>query len=400
MARLLGEPLYSVFWFRRGRTALSLATVKSILVVRLDELGDVVLFTPFLRELRRNAPQAWIGLVVKPAVRNLVELCPYVNQVFTFDLESDNGRWPPLTRHWRTLKFGWRHCWSRRLDLAISPRRTADAKRGIFLMYFSGANWRAAYTWSNSINEQGRPQGEDALLTHPFQCRAGHHEVEDNLQFLRLLGGDVKSPALELWITNDEKRFGDTEILALGENNRRPVIAIGPGAFAPERIWPLENFLSVAQFSVQELGSRIVIIGGADDKIRGETIARQVGSRCLNLAGQTTFRQTAALLSKCSVFVGNDSGPMHIAAAMSVPVVEISSYPRGGWFDHPRSPARFGPWQVPKIILQPEQSLAPCQGFCAATFPHCITQVSVEQVRQAICQLLVSTGSCPAPTCS
>ena len=385
-AYLIGEPLFLAFGFRRNSFALSLGMVKRILVVRLDEIGDVVLLAPFLRELRHNAPYAWIGLVVKPAVFNLVELCPNVDQVLTFDLQTADCRWPRLTGHWRGLKFGWQHGWGRPIDLAISPRQTADAARGLFLMYFSGARWRAAFSETATDGSTASIKRENKLLTHPFHCTGGQHEVEKSLEVLSHLGSRAKSSTLELWTSEQDQQFAADVFSKNNLTKVMNIIALGIGAGCPNRVWPADRFAELAKWLEQNLQARLIVIGGGSEIKAAELI--QQSSHAISMTGKTTLRQTAAVLERCTLFIGNDSGPMHLAAAAGVPVVEISCHPRNGLLDHPRSPVRFSPWQVPTVILQPEHALGSCCGFCAASAPHCITQIQVENVTDAVITLL------------
>jgi hypothetical protein len=88
------------------------------------------------------------------------------------------------------------------------------------------------------------------------------------------------------------------------------------------------------------------------------------------------------------MFCGNDAGPMHLAAAAGIPVLEVSCHPRGGDDLHPNSPWRFAPWGVPHRILQPEIHLDECDIGCQASVPHCILEVSVDSVIRAMASLL------------
>ena len=117
-----GETLFRIKGFRRSVEPLPrLQDVKSVLVGRLDErIGDFVLMTPFLRELRRNASQAWITLLVTPAVAELAVLCPYVNEVLVWDRVS-RGACRSLRRYWQVLRLSASHLWARRFDLALLP---------------------------------------------------------------------------------------------------------------------------------------------------------------------------------------------------------------------------------------------------------------------------------------
>src|SRR5512141_888224 len=116
-----------------------------MLVVRLDEIGDVVLMSAFLRELRRNASDASITLVVKPGTRELVERCPYVNEVLPFDWGA-SGRMATLRLRARAAAMARKELWPRRFDLALHPRWDADYYQASFLTYFSGAATRVGYS--------------------------------------------------------------------------------------------------------------------------------------------------------------------------------------------------------------------------------------------------------------
>ena len=110
----------------------------------------------------------------------------------------------------------------------------------------------------------------------------------------------------------------------------------------------------------------------------------------INVVGKATLRQTGAFLKRCHLYVGNDAGPMHLAVAAGVPVIEISCHPLDGSQWHPNSPKRFGPWGVLHRVLQPLNALVPCSEGCIADRAHCILDISVEQVKQAISSLLSS----------
>jgi heptosyltransferase-2 len=113
----------------------------------------------------------------------------------------------------------------------------------------------------------------------------------------------------------------------------------------------------------------------------------------VNLAGTTPLPVVAAVIARSVLFVGNDSGPMHLAAAARVPVVEITCHPHSGGLEHRYSPARFGPRPGPAAILQPAVPAAGCGPSCSALEPHCILATSVEEVVLAGTQLLSAVPS-------
>ena len=384
---LAGEPC---FWLmgRRGKSRPSdLAQVKRVLVVRLDEIGDVLMTTPFLRELRQNLPNAWITLVVKPNVRNLVERCPYVNEVITYDWNVSR---PPgaLWRHYKALRLAWQHLWKRRFDLAILPRWDADYYDATFLLYFSGAPWRVGYSERVSREKHQRTRGYDRLLTHLLDDRSLKHEVERNLEVIRHLGGTVQEDRLELWTAEEDEAFAQTLLSQHGVRDHELVIAFAPGAGAPKRLWPVERFAEIGSWLRDEYGSRFVLIGGADEEHLGDALERSLGPCAVNAVGRTTLRRAAALIRRCRLFVGTDSGPMHLAAAVGVPVVELSCHPRSGASWSRNSPLRFRPWGVEHTVLQPTAPVPPCMDECVAGTAHCILGITVEEARTAVAERL------------
>lgn len=371
-----------------------LLQAERVLVVRLDEIGDVVMTTPFLRELRRNLPEAWITLVVKPQVHELVDICPYVNEVLTYNWEV-NGRHEALRRHWRAVRLAWCQLRQRRFDLAILPRWDADSYHGTFLLYFSGAARRIGYSEQVNAHKRRANQGFDLLLTHPLKEGDLKHEVQHNLDVIRYLGGQVLDDKLELWLSREDEAFAEQ---FLGEKRVEPdemLVGLAPGAGAPKRIWPVDRFGELGLWLQQRYGARLLVVGGPGEEPLGKELERKIGSNVVNAVGRTTLRQTGALLKRCRIFVGNDAGPMHVAAAVGIPVVEVSCHPKSGSPWNANSPLRFGPWRVSHKVLQPQLARHPCLRECIAQHAHCILNVTVEEVKSAITEQL-SEAQCRA----
>jgi heptosyltransferase-2 len=351
-----------------------------ILVVRPDGIGDVVLTGPFLRELRRNHPHALITLVVNPDAFNLVEICPYVDRVLTLRLAPTTRWWHPLSRRATTLLFAWRYLRPARHDLAIAPRWGADLYEASSLIYFSGAPYRAGYSERSSETYAGRATGYDHFFTSVVDDRSVKHEVQRNLDLLSSLGMRSEDIGLELWLSDEDQGVAN-EIIAPGGSV--PLVALGLGAGSPRRIWPLEGFAQVGQW-LMERGAGLVLVGGPDDERLAKDFQRRLGGSVIDVTNKVTLRQTVALLGRCSLFCGNDAGPMHLAAAAGVPVVEVSCHSRQGDDLHPNSPKRFGPWGVPHRIARPQAPADGCVAGCRMESPHCILRVNADAVIAAI----------------
>lgn len=369
----------------------SLASLRSVLVVRLDEIGDVVMTTPLLRELRREAPRAWIGLVVKPAVANLVERCPYVNEVLTFDWAAG-----PSRRLARALQLSSERLWSRRIELALSPRWDYDGYGAALLMYASGARWRVGYSERMVPPARREVPGLDRLLTRPIETSGRQHEVERALGVLRALGGGAVSDRLELWLGDEDRADAQRLLASRGLDQSPCLVALGPGARVGRRRWPAASFAALAHGLQREHHAEFVVLGDASDAVVAAELEASLGPRALNAAGVTTLRQAAALLERCRLYIGNDTGLMHMAAASSAAVVEISSHPASADRAALQSPARFGPWTPRAAIVQPAAAEPPCVDQCEADDAHCIRRVTVEAVAEAVRRLLASGGGAPA----
>jgi heptosyltransferase-2 len=385
VAGAIGGPLYALAG-RRAPKRAALDGLHAILVVRLDEIGDVVMTSPFLRELRRNAPDAWITLVVKPETVSIVEHCPYVNEILTYDWRAA-GRAVALRRHLRALSLAADRLWGRHFDLAILPRRDADYYHATYLAYFSGATRRVGYSESATPRKKLLNPGFDSLLTESLSPAGVKHEVEHNLDVIRFLGGNVEHTGLEVWLHPSDRAFAAKFLEEHYVANGAEVFALAPGARLPKKQWPVSRFVEVAQRLHSEYDARLVVVGGPDDRPLAERLRSEVGPSIVNAVG-TTLRQTAALVERCRLTVTNDSGPMHLSAAVGSPVVEISWHAQEEDVERLESPERFGPWGVAHVVVRSRHSLPPCRGACESDRPHCILQVTVDQVVEAVRALL------------
>jgi heptosyltransferase-2 len=353
----------------------------------LDEIGDMVLTTPFLRELRRNLPDAWITLLVKPAVYNLVEICPYVDEVLTYEWKAQ-GWFSQLQRHMLALMLAWKHLWRHRFDLTVLPRWDVDYYHATFVAFFSGAPWRVGYSENVIDHKRLLNDGYDRLLTHVLSDNSLKHEVEHNLNIIRFLGGKIKEDRLELWVSPEDEAFAEHVLSLHGVRDGELLIAFGPGAREPKRVWPLANFVEVGTWLKRKYNARILVVGEQGERALGQELKRQIGEAAIDIVGHATLRQTFALLKRCQLCVNNDGGVMHMASAAGLAVLEISCHPRNGSVFHRNSPSRFGPWGVPHLILQPDTALEPCSEGCSCARAHCILGVDVEQMKEAVVALL------------
>lgn len=403
--RALGAPYLPFFvgktalWLlgrgpNRGQTLPS--SFERILVARVDGIGDAVLMSPLIRELRYNFPLAWITWVVCPLVHNLVEHCPHVNEVLTCSRDYSPFFYP-VKAQWRAIRLARSHLWKRRFDLAICPRWGADTSAAPFLAFYSGASWRQAY--SERVNEDRRKhnRGFDRLFTHVLGCTSVKHEVEHNLNMLRYLGGTISSTSLELWLSTEDEEWAAKRLEDRAESSNRLSIGFGIASALRRRMWPTARFIHLGARLKAKHACRIILLGGAAQESEAEKIERALGADVLNLVGKATLRQCGAILKRIDLFVSHDSGLMHIASAAGIPVVEISCHPKSAPPDHTNSPELFGPRTNLYRICRPNLPLAPCKHGCESFDAHCILGVTVDEVESQVSFLLNSPQHPPSP---
>lgn len=343
----------------------SFGTAQRLLVLKLDEIGDFIMSTAFLRELRRNAPRAEIVLVVKPAIFNLAETCPYVNRVLIFDWDASRHLFPVLGRQWRGLRLAMTRLRRRHFDVAFIPRWDADTYHATQLAVYAGARAIVAYSEKCTAIKRVVNRGYDRLVSCVIPPTADSgHETERSLAMIERCGGVVASSALEIWPTEDDRSFARAN-LAEGW----VYVAMATGASKSIKCWPRERFGELAVWLTEKYRLKVVLFG-----LKTDPALENVAS----FLGQTTLRQAAAMFARCVLYIGNDSGLKHIAAAVKTPVIEISPFRRGGAPNHPNSPVRFRARDVNQRVVQPP----PGVGECA------IEEVTLDAVKTAVEEML------------
>ena len=364
---------------------IDLKSLRRVVVIRLDKIGDVVMTTPFLRELRRNLPEAHITLLVNSMVYELMKHCPYVNEVVDFGT-LEQGALSLIKSPIKSFMLS-RHLRKSHYDLAIVPRWDTDFHQAVFTAYLSGATWRVGYSERVIAHKAWNNKGCDRLLTHRIYDSSLKHEVERGLGMITYLGGNVENNKLELWSQPEDELSVDKILEGLGDKNC-VVFAICPGAAVRKREWPVANYIELGKRLMHSYRCKIGIIGGKKDLALGKGLKRQLGNQAINLMNAMTLRQTYTFLKRSQLYIGSDTGPMHLAAAANIPVLGIFCHPKSGTVFSDNAPERVGPWTERTAVLQPTLPLLPCTLQCNAAFSHCITQITVTQVQDSVRQLL------------
>ncbi len=340
----------------------------NVLVVQTAFLGDIVLTTPLLRELRKAHPSARIVALTTRLGAAALDGLPYLDEILTVDKRARGRGVGETLRVAARLR-------RQRPDLAFAAQRSF---RTGFLLRASGAQVRVGFS--------GAP-GSWAY-TAKVAWEPSSHAVRRYLELSAPAGGrpDLADPRPELAVTERAAERVASLLCAAGIAERDPVLAVAPGSIWGTKRWPAEGFASVVRAgAAREL--RAVLTGSADERALCLRVAELSGSPALVLAGETSIQEVTALLARSRALVTNDSGPGHVAAAVGTPVVAIfgPTIPGFGY-------APFGPEH--RIVEHPALDCRPCDRHgprvCPLAHHRCMHEVAPERVVAALDEILAS----------
>jgi heptosyltransferase II len=362
---------------------------RRILVRGVNWLGDAVMTTPALQRLRERFPQAHITLLTHEKLAALWQPHPSLDASIAFS--PGEGPWSVAGRL-RALDFQAALVLPNSLRSALEvwlariPRRIGLAR--------PGCNWLLTHRVSprpGQIRMSRRSAGEvrrlirlsaDKPPSAAHRPEAGKaHQVHDYLHLAAAMGASPETLPPRLEIRPEEVQEARQALLP----GHPPVLlGLNPGAeYGPAKRWPARNFAAIARGISGKLGNCLwLALGTAGDWELCDQIAREAEGRVLNLAGKTSLRQLMALLKLCRVVLTNDTGPMHVAAALGTPVV----VPFGS-----TSPELTGPGLPGDSRHRLLKSGAPCSPCFRRECPidfRCMVGITVEQVFKAVWQVV------------
>jgi heptosyltransferase-2 len=345
------------------------AEPEKILVLRYRFIGDTILTVPFLRNLRRAKPDAYIAWVVAPGSADVVKGIPYVDDLLYWDPVRSYADSRGTHRTFGDKLAFIRDLRRRRFDRVYVLKRSLSSA---IIAWLTGAGKRIGFD----------TEGRGFLLTRRVPYRHDRHEVENFLEVLRADGVPVTDDYLEAWLSPEERTFAADFLARQGVAENDTIIGIHPFAANQTRAWHEDDFIVLANLLQAKYRARILLFGGAGDAALGEYCRERIVPAPLMAVGSTSLRQTMALLARCDLLICNDSGIMHLAASLDRPMVALFG---------PQSPVKFGPWGQKCQLVYKGFPCSPCkQKFfqeCEPSprmKPACMEDVSVAEVLEAI----------------
>ena len=352
--------------------------IHKILIRATNWVGDAVMTMPALEAVRENFPSADITVLARPWVIPLLETHPAINRVIPYSrgngIGDDYLEIFRVVRRIRELHF----------DLAILFQNAFEAA---LLTFLGGIKNRVGY------NTDGR----GFLLSHRVRRRDDimkGHQVEYYLGILRGMGweAEIKDPTLFV-DPNEDERIGRL-LRTHGIERNDFLMALSPGAiYGPAKRWPSERFALIGDWAVERWGAKVLIMGSEREKDIGAEVTDAMKQPAWDLSGMTSLGGAMALINRCQFFVTNDSGLMHVAAALHIPLVAVFGS---------TDPVATGPRGSYARIVKHETDCAPClKPECPEDY-RCMLGITPEEVWQEMEDLrrrnvLNETGSVRRP---
>ena len=330
---------------------------RRILVRAVNWIGDAVMTTPAMGRVRGAFPAAEIVVVANPLVAELFAHHPYCDRVIVFDKKRHHAGIVGFLTFCRLLR-------RERFELAILLQNAIEAA---IMAVLALIPYRAGY----------RTDGRGPLLNMGAPARDSKHGLHHVDYYLSMLddlelSGEQLQP--QLYLEPTEQQWA-ADLLSGG-----PWLAINPGAaYGSAKRWIPERFAAVADTLAQEYGLKIVLTGGPAEAEIGADIEKSMKHRPRNLIGQTSVRQMMSVLERCSLMVTNDSGPMHVGAALGVPIVAVF-----GPTDHTTTSPRTSNCR----IVRHDVFCSPCMLRQCPIDHRCMVGVTAEKVIAAARELL------------
>jgi ADP-heptose:LPS heptosyltransferase len=356
-------------------------TIEKILVIKLDHLGDVLLTLPAIRRLRDLFPEAEITALVGSWGRSLMERELCVDRVLTYDLYHASSSRPPRVLMANDRQAVWDLLSHHGFDLAIDFRREVNTRDFVRL---SGARYTVGFA-----HDQECPWLTVAVPWDPYVPRRQprRHLAYDAIRVVEMLALAWEADVVPAVTATAEEHESVRQLLrALLPDASGRVVGIHPGAGRDLKRWPAERFARLADLAQERLGAVVVLFAGPGEEALAERILQHMDRRAdvISLVGRLTIGQLVAALPYCDLFVGNDSGPTHLAGAAGIPTLGIYS----GMIEA----SQWAPLGRNAAAIHRGMLCAPCYVSEARQCPYqlaCLEKISVEAVWEAAVRMLL-----------
>jgi heptosyltransferase-2 len=327
--------------------------IDRMLLISLSCIGDVILTTPVMKSLKDNFPGAKLTVVTGPTASPLLSRHEWVDAICVYENRGRHAGFRGAMLFVRELRGA-------HFDLAVDLRNTA-------FPYFLHSRHRIAAHRAHIRNQNVKSR----------------HAIDRHLDVLELAGIHPTTRRIYVTIPADVEKRVLEKMRPLGlADPPKSAIAVYPSAGSPYKLYPADKLLAALDSLSGGAELCFALIGSAADRDVCESVARGIGGRAANLAGELDILETGALLRNCRMLISNDSGPMHLAVAVDTPTVAVFG---------PTNAERYGPRGEMHRIVWHREPCNPCK-FPDCGRDTCISDVPPESIAAAACELLNSNG--------
>ena len=335
---------------------------KKILIMRTDRLGDAILSTPAIANLRKFYPDSYIAFLCRPYTKDVVEGNPYLDEIIIYDKNKEHKS------IFSSIKF----CLSLRKKNFDTVFILNPNNRSNMLAFFAGIPHRIGLN---------RKMGH--LLTQPIEDKKHEgkkHELEYTLDILKEAGIPITEKQTYFPIKKESEKRIEELLLANGIKNNDFVV-IHPSASCPSKRWMLDNFIKLSRLIKEKTKLKVIIISSKEEKKFAEELTKE--ERVIDFRGILSICDIGVLLKQSKLFVSNDSGPVHIASSLNVPVISIF-----GRNDPGLSPMRWKPLGEKSFYIHKAISCKKCLAHNCINNFRCLRSIEPEEVFALIRKIL------------
>ena len=343
---------------------LNSKNIKRLLIRSTNWIGDAVMTTPAVRAIRKNFPDTEISILAKPWVAPVFESSPYIDNILIYD---DAGKHKGLLGKLRLA----RELKEYRFDAVILLQNAIEAA---IIAFFAGIPCRIGY------NTDAR----GLLLTHSVPCTPQIKKIHQTGYYLGILQGvGLKTDGLNLDLVVAEKyqerAFEILNQYGISRNDR--LVGINPSAtFGSAKQWFPQRYADLADRIKEVFRAKIIIFGGPGDRELGREISQMMQHQSIDLCGKTDLQEAIALINMCNLFITNDSGLMHVATALDVPLIAIFGS---------TNPITTGPKGLNSRIVRVPVECSPClKPECPKGHLKCMNQIDVDMLFDVVKEIL------------
>jgi heptosyltransferase-2 len=343
---------------------IDVKNIRKLLIRSTNWIGDAVMTTPAVRAIRKGFPNAHISILAKPWVAPVFENSEHIDRLLIYDGERRHKGVLGKFRLARDLKKYY-------FDAAILLQNAFEAA---LIAFLAGIPLRIGYS----------RDARRLLLTHAIPCTheiKTKHQTEYYLNILHEIGIDQDNRDLYLKLNQGDRFRAEKILLKQHLSLDEKIIGINPGAtYGPAKQWPADRYAHLADRILAFSEARVIIFGGPGDKILGQKMSGKMQHRPVDLSGKTSLGEAMALIERCQLFITNDSGLMHVAAALDVPLVAI--------FGSTNAVAT-GPIGLNSRVVQAGVPCSPClNSECPEGHLKCMDQIDVDRVFDVVKEML------------